>query len=313
MVLVNKPAGMTSHQMVAKLRRDLGTRKIGHAGTLDPSATGVLLLGVGRGTKLLTYCVGLDKTYTATLRLGATTRTDDADSPPENRASQESIAAVTDAHIYAQAEAMTGSIDQVPSQVSAVKVDGKRAYARVRAGEDVKLSSRKVQIYAFDINHIDRAADHIDLQVRVSCSTGTYIRALARDLGHALGIGGHVHTLCRTRLGPWKLESADTMLSLYEVATAVAASIPVTDDEAVRLWQGQIIHTSASLTPATDNSREARSKGIVGAQQPGLAGHIAAVHGATVIGMVEKLPQSVAKHAQSAAYKMVTGISRGEE
>ena len=194
LVVIDKPAGLTSHDVVARLRRILRTRKIGHAGTLDPMATGVLVCGVERGTKLLGHLALDTKAYTATIRLGAATTTDDAEGEVVSTADP---TAVTDAAVAAGVAALTGAIQQVPSSVSAIKVDGKRAYALVRAGEEVALPARPVVVSAFDV----LARRGADLDVAVECSSGTYVRALARDLGAALGVGGHLTALRRTRGG----------------------------------------------------------------------------------------------------------------
>jgi tRNA pseudouridine55 synthase len=201
LVVVDKPAGLTSHDVVSRLRRILGTRKVGHAGTLDPMATGVLVCGVGRGTKLLGHLALDTKAYAATIRLGATTSTDDAQG--ETMASTDA-GAVSDAAVAAGMAALTGAIEQVPSSVSAIKVDGQRAYARVRAGEQVVLAARPVTVSAFTL--LARRGD--DLDVLVDCSSGTYVRALARDLGAGLGVGGHLTALRRTRVGPFTLDQA---------------------------------------------------------------------------------------------------------
>ena len=205
-LLLDKPQGITSHDAVARMRRALGTKKVGHAGTLDPMATGLLILGVGPATRLLTHLVGLDKEYAATIRLGRATTTDDAEGEPIGPAPI-GPPAVSDAEIAAGVRALTGTILQRPSAVSAIKVGGVRAYQRVRAGEEVELAERPVTIRAFDITAIHRG-DWIDLDVRVACSSGTYIRALARDLGEALGVGGHLTALRRTRVGPFAVSEA---------------------------------------------------------------------------------------------------------
>ncbi|OHV50072.1 tRNA pseudouridine(55) synthase TruB [Pseudofrankia sp. BMG5.36] len=252
LVVLDKPQGWTSHDVVARARRVLRTRKIGHAGTLDPMATGVLLLGVGRATKLLGHLALTSKEYEAVIRLGATTITDDAegevvderpvDAPPEKLA--------------AAVAALTGDIDQVPSSVSAVKVDGKRAYARVRAGEDVVLAARRVTVSAFELRgRLDRATGApdpagTDLAVRVACSSGTYIRALARDLGAALGCGGHLTALRRTSVGPFAVTEALDMDAFAEraaaavrpLADAVATAFPsrrVDDAQAAAVAHGR--------------------------------------------------------------------------
>ena len=222
--LVLVPAGLRdqcSHDVVARTRRLAGTRKVGHAGTLDPMATGLLVLGVNSSTRLLTYLVGLDKEYLATIRLGSSTTTDDAEGEPIGSASPDAVAAITDAGMHEQLAQLTGAIQQVPSSVSAIKVDGRRAYARVRAGEEFELPARPVTVFAFEALDQRRAPDHLDLDVRVACSSGTYMRALARDLGAALGVGGHLVALRRTRIGPFRVTDAAALDDL-DVAAAAA-------------------------------------------------------------------------------------------
>jgi tRNA pseudouridine55 synthase len=221
LVIVDKPAGMTSHDVVARLRRILHTRKIGHAGTLDPMATGVLVCGVERGTKLLGHLALDTKAYTGTIRLGAATTTDDAEGEVLSTADPSDV---TDAAIAVEVAALIGPIDQVPSSVSAIKVNGQRAYARVRAGEQVVLAARPVTVSAFDVP----ARRGADLDVVVECSSGTYVRALARDLGAGLGVGGHLTALRRTRVGPFTLAQART---LAELEAYPGLSLPL--DEAV--------------------------------------------------------------------------------
>jgi tRNA pseudouridine55 synthase len=213
LVVVDKPAGRTSHDVVGRCRRIFGTRKVGHAGTLDPMATGVLVVGIDRATKILGLLTATDKSYTATMRLGQATSTDDA----EGQLLQSvSAAQVTDDRIRAAVAALRGDIAQVPSAVSAIKVDGKRAYALARAGQAVELAAREVRINRFDIDAIRRHDDVIDVDVEVDCSSGTYIRALARDVGTALGVGGHLTALRRTRVGGFGLDQARTLDDLAE-------------------------------------------------------------------------------------------------
>ncbi|WP_136023699.1 tRNA pseudouridine(55) synthase TruB [Microbacterium sp. K27] len=207
-LLVDKPAGLTSHDVVARTRRAFGTRKVGHAGTLDPMATGLLVIGIEGATRLLTYIVGADKTYTATIRLGQTTSTDDAEGEILTTAAPEAWDSVTDAAVAAGIAELTGAISQVPSAVSAIKVDGRRAYDRVRAGEEVVLAARDVVVSRFDLLGRREGDGYIDLDVVVDCSSGTYIRSLARDLGSALGVGGHLTALRRTRVGPFDVTDA---------------------------------------------------------------------------------------------------------
>jgi tRNA pseudouridine55 synthase len=246
-LLVDKPAGMTSHDVVARTRRAFGTRKVGHAGTLDPMATGLLVLGIEGATRLLTYVVGADKTYEATIRLGQTTGTDDADGEILARAAEESWSAVTDEALATGVAALTGPISQVPSAVSAIKVDGRRAYDRVRAGEDVVLAAREVVVSRFDVVARRPGDGFLDLDVVVDCSSGTYIRALARDLGAALGVGGHLTSLRRTRVGPFAVADAVPLDQLAGVGTLTPAqaaarilpSLPVSNDEARDLRHGK--------------------------------------------------------------------------
>ncbi|GAA1639519.1 tRNA pseudouridine(55) synthase TruB [Microbacterium flavum] len=244
-LLVDKPGGVTSHDIVARARRALGTRKVGHAGTLDPMATGLLVLGVGPATRLLTFVVGLDKTYEATIRLGVTTDSDDADGTPTATADPAVLAAASDAQIAAGVAALTGDISQVPSTVSAIKVDGKRAYDLARAGEVVELKARAVTVGRFDVLATRRTVGAIDLDVVVDCTSGTYIRALARDLGAGLGIGGHLTALRRTRIGPFSVADAAelapgaALASPAHVASEVLGALPVTADEARDLRHGK--------------------------------------------------------------------------
>jgi tRNA pseudouridine55 synthase len=241
LLVVDKPAGWTSHDVVGRCRRLAGTKKVGHAGTLDPMATGVLVLGVGRATRLLGHLALTDKAYDATVRLGATTVTDDAEGEVVER---RDASTVTDEALAEAVARLTGRLSQVPSSVSAVKVDGVRSYARVRAGEQVELRAREVTVSRFDV--LARRGD--DLDVTVECTSGTYVRALARDLGAALGVGGHLTALRRTRVGPFDLGRARTLEQLAEqlavvpLADAVAAAFPRRDlgpDEAVALSHGK--------------------------------------------------------------------------
>ncbi len=231
LVIVDKPPGLTSHDVVARLRRIARTRRVGHAGTLDPAATGVLVCGVGRATRLLGHLLLAGKEYDATIRLGVRTSTDDAEGEILAR---RPAAGITDEQIAAAVASLTGEIQQVPSAVSAIKVGGVRAYARVRAGEDVELAARAVTVERFDV--LARRGD--DLDVHVSCSSGTYIRALARDLGELLGCGGHLTALRRTRVGPFIAAAAHTLeqleqeLTLLPLGDAVAAMFARRDVDA---------------------------------------------------------------------------------
>lgn len=230
LVVVDKPLGWTSHDVVARIRRLAGTRKVGHAGTLDPAASGVLVIGVEKATKLLTWVTGTDKTYRAGIRLGAATVTDDAEGDVTRTAPPERLAGTTDEQVLAAVAQLTGEIQQVPSAVSAIKVDGKRSYARVRGGEDVTLPARPVTVSEFAVHGIRRveAADgqaFIDVDATVTCSSGTYVRALARDLGEALGVGGHLTALRRTRVGTFTLDQAHTLEELTEQVRS-GATVP---------------------------------------------------------------------------------------
>jgi tRNA pseudouridine55 synthase len=244
LVVLDKPAGMTSHDVVARVRRLAGTRKVGHAGTLDPMATGVLVLGVNRATRLLGHLMLTEKAYDATIRLGTTTTTDDAEGEVLATADTGDL---TGERVRVVLAGFVGEIDQVPSAVSAIKVDGKRAYARVRAGEDVQLAARRVTIreltvVSTSLDVVSTPLDHRDVEVdiRVRCSSGTYIRAIARDLGVALGVGGHLTALRRTAVGPFALSSAHTLDDLADefvmtpIAEAARAAFPGLDlsDEA---------------------------------------------------------------------------------
>lgn len=235
LLVVDKPAGLTSHDVVARVRRLAQTRKVGHAGTLDPMATGVLLLGIGRATRLLGHLALADKAYRATIRLGQSTTTDDADG--------ELIAAVPaagldDVTVRTALEALTGDILQVPSSVSAIKVAGRRSYTRVRAGEEVVLPPRPVTVTDLVLLARRDVGSVVDLDILVSCSTGTYVRALARDLGVGLGVGGHLTALRRTRVGPYDLSQASTLeqcedsLAVLALSTAAAAAFPRRDVDA---------------------------------------------------------------------------------
>ncbi|TLG16475.1 tRNA pseudouridine(55) synthase TruB [Nocardia cyriacigeorgica] len=213
LLIVDKDGGLTSHDVVARCRKLLRTKKIGHAGTLDPMATGVLVLGVERATKLLGLLTLTTKAYTATIRLGQATTTDDAEGEVVSTAP---AGAITDADIAAGIAALTGEIQQIPATVSAIKVDGERAYARHRAGEEVRLAARPVTVHRFELLARRAVEDFVDLDVVVECSSGTYVRALARDLGAALGVGGHLTALRRTRVGPFTLDHARTLDQLAD-------------------------------------------------------------------------------------------------
>lgn len=254
-LLVDKPGGITSHDVVSRARRALGTRKIGHAGTLDPMATGLLVLGVEGATRLLTYIVGADKTYEATILLGVSTDSDDADGVETSRTD---ATAVTDDAIAAGIADLTGDIEQVPSTVSAIKVAGRRAYDLARAGEEVELKARRVTVSRFDVRAVRRGEGVVELDVVVDCTSGTYIRALARDLGRALGVGGHLTMLRRTRIGAFDVAAAASVDDIAEerlvnpatAASVVVGAIAVGEDEARDLRHGKRIDGGGRLTGA---------------------------------------------------------------
>ncbi|WP_109509911.1 tRNA pseudouridine(55) synthase TruB [Nocardioides speluncae] len=229
LVIVDKPGGATSHDVVARVRRLAGTRKVGHAGTLDPMATGVLVLGVNRATRLLGHLMLTEKRYDATVRLGVTTTTDDADG---ETVSTTSAAGVDEQAVRTALAGFVGEIEQVPSAVSAIKVDGKRAYQRVRDGEQVELKARKVTVHEIVVNRVAHDGEVVDVDISVRCSSGTYIRAIARDLGAALGVGGHLTALRRTAVGSFDLGIARTLdqladsFELVPIAQAARASFP---------------------------------------------------------------------------------------
>ena len=219
LVVVDKAGGMTSHDVVARVRRLAGTRKVGHAGTLDPMATGVLVVGVERATRLLGHLMLTEKAYDATVRLGESTTTDDAEGEPLATASASHL---SDEEIRAAFATQVGDIEQVPTAVSAIKVDGKRAYALARAGESVELAARPVTIHELDVQAIRRGTSRlepvetVDVDVSLRCSSGTYVRAIARDVGAALGVGGHLTALRRTAVGPYGLDVAHTLEELAD-------------------------------------------------------------------------------------------------
>ena len=256
LVLIDKPTGWTSHDVVAKVRKAIGTKKVGHAGTLDPLATGLLVLGIESGTKLLTFLVGVDKTYEATIRLGQQTISDDSESEVIATASPDQIAKLGDEDIALEIAKLTGVIMQTPSSVSAIKVAGKRAYDLVRAGEEVELKAREVKIYSFEMLSVTRVSGFLDVQVRVECSSGTYIRALARDLGNLLGVGGHITALRRTKVGHFDVSDANSIeelseLRLTELATAAKQLFPVielTESDVTDLIHGKRISAKSEVT-----------------------------------------------------------------
>jgi len=256
LVLIDKPTSWTSHDVVAKVRKAVGTKKVGHAGTLDPLATGLLVLGIESGTKLLTFLVGADKTYEATIRLGQQTISDDSESEVIASASAEEIAKLSDEDIAREIAKLTGVLMQTPSSVSAIKVAGKRAYDLVRAGEEVELKAREVKIYGFEMLSVARVSGFLDVEVKVKCSSGTYIRALARDLGNLLGVGGHITALRRTKVGHFDVTEANSIeelseLRLTELAAAAKQLFPVielTESEVTDLIHGKRISGKSEVT-----------------------------------------------------------------
>jgi len=244
-VVVDKPGGLTSHDVVARMRAIAGTRKVGHAGTLDPMATGVLVLGINKATRLLGHLTLASKTYLATIRLGQSTVSDDAEGEITGSASTRGV---TDVEIAAAIAGLVGDIQQVPSSVSAVSIDGKRAYARVRDGQSVALPARTINVSRFTMGAVRREGDLLDVDVEVTCSSGTYVRALARDIGAALGVGGHLTMLRRTRVGPYGLAEARTLAALAddlsvipmgEVATAWFTTFTVEPGDVFGIRNGQ--------------------------------------------------------------------------
>ena len=248
LLVVDKGPGMTSHDVVARARRALSVRKVGHAGTLDPMATGVLVLGVDRATRLLGHLMLTEKGYDATIRLGVTTTTDDAEGEVVATADAARVADVTEDAVREALAAFIGPIDQVPTAVSAIKVDGKRAYQRVRDGEEVELAARAVTVHELTVGEVRLGAEHVDVDVSLRCSSGTYVRAIARDLGADLGVGGHLTALRRTRVGSFDvadaavlegIQVAPALLSPSAVASSLFPVWSMTADEAVDLGHGK--------------------------------------------------------------------------
>jgi tRNA pseudouridine55 synthase len=258
LVIVDKPQGLTSHDVVGRIRRLAGTRRVGHAGTLDPMATGVLVIGVEKATRLLGHLALSEKEYSATIRLGQATDTDDADG---EIIAQTSAAGVTREAIEAAAAALTGEIEQVPPGYSAIKVAGKRAYRLAREGAAPELTARTVTVSSFTVGAVRAEGDLVDADAAVTCSSGTYIRALARDLGAALGVGGHLTVLRRTRVGPYGIGQARTLEQLADsfdlTPLAQAAGVAfrplyLTGDDARMVAHGQRLPASVlSGVPGT--------------------------------------------------------------
>ncbi|MEV0720788.1 tRNA pseudouridine(55) synthase TruB [Asanoa sp. NPDC050611] len=249
LIVVDKPGGMTSHDVVSRVRRLARTRRVGHGGTLDPMATGVLVIGVNKATRLLTYVIGADKSYLGTVRLGQTTVTDDAEGEV---VSTSPAGAVGDDALVAAFAAQRGEIDQVPSAVSAIKIDGQRAYKRVRGGEEVALPARRVTISRLEVLDVRRHDEVVDVDIDVTCSSGTYIRAIARDVGVALGVGGHLTALRRTAVGGFTLAEARTLEQLEAVSPDVV-NLPMADAARRFLLEARVwptLEVMATETPA---------------------------------------------------------------
>ena len=271
LVLIDKPSGWTSHDVVARLRKLAGTRRVGHAGTLDPMATGLLLIGVNSATKLLTFLVGENKTYEATFRLGAATITDDKESEFTTIANADAVQALTAEGLEVALGNLRGPIEQVPSSVSAIKVDGERAYAKVRSGDEVKLKARPVTIHRFEVIGkprlvVEGEITFFDFEAIVDCSSGTYIRALARDLGLELGVGGHLTALRRTKIGSYSIDQAQNLagltadkLAILPIEQAATQQFPVrnlNEQEVIDLRHGKrlkvVTETETEPTAAID-------------------------------------------------------------
>jgi len=251
-LVVDKEPGMTSHDVVAIARRALGTRKVGHAGTLDPMATGVLVLGFNNGTRLLQYITDGDKSYQATVVLGISTITDDFEGEVIATVDASTI---TDTQIIAELDTMRGTFMQRPSSVSAVKVDGERAYDRVRSGENVVLTSREVTISQLEVLEIRHIEKRVEIDIEVTCSAGTYIRAIARDCGDRLKVGGHLSALRRTRVAGFTTSGAVSIAALksgefstLDLADVARATFPVREialDERLELSFGRTLKPNA--------------------------------------------------------------------
>ena len=271
-LLIDKPPVLTSHDVVARTRKRADTRKVGHAGTLDPMATGLLVLGINNSTRLLTFVVGLDKEYFATIRLGAATNTDDAEGETTSSADASGLSRE---EIDAALAPLRGKISQVPSSVSAIKVAGQRAYTLARAGEEVLLAARAVTVSTLEVLEVVPTESFIDIQVRVVCSSGTYIRAIARDLGAALGVGGHLTALRRTRIGPFSIADASTLETLdvaeallepAAVAGLLFDTYPLTEPQAIDLGHGKRLRDDAvpnSVAPMAAISPDGRLVGLI--------------------------------------------------
>jgi tRNA pseudouridine55 synthase len=279
LILIDKPQGLTSQQAVSRIKHALHVKKVGHGGTLDPMATGLLVVGLGRATRLLGFVSGDRKRYSATIRLGQATTTDDAEGEPVG--SPATAVGLSDEQIAEAMSGFTGDIEQVPSSVSAIKVDGKRAYALVRAGQDVQLKPRAVTVYSYELKARRNADPFVDLDVEVECSSGTYIRALARDLGQKLGVGGHLSALRRLSVGEFSVEDAqalpergdpDPKLSVMPIASAAGLLFPsvlLTESEARDVHHGKKLDRSVPGDPTALFSPEGE---FLALYQPSSAG-----------------------------------------
>lgn len=247
-LIIDKPSGMTSHSVVHQIRKITNTKKVGHAGTLDPDATGVLVVGLGKATRLITYLVTDNKTYQATIRLGQSTSTDDREGEILKTVDCSNL---DENEINSVILNFIGDIDQIPSAVSAIKINGQKAYDLVRKGEKVELKPRKIHISAIDIHEIKKVNSYIDLNLTIHCSSGTYIRALARDIGEQLKVGGHVTNLRRLQSGQWNISDAKKieelkvdnlpLISMAEIATTMFPSVKVEFEEIQDLIHGRYV------------------------------------------------------------------------
>lgn len=259
-LLVDKPKGITSHDVVARVRKELGTKKVGHAGTLDPLASGLLVMGIDSGTKLLSQLFGLDKQYLATFRLGQSTTTDDAEGEV---LSQKRATSITKEMIQLEIARLTGDIEQVPSSVSAIKIAGRKAYDIVREGGEVELAPRKVKIYRFQLtSDLRKVEDFLEFDVLVDCSSGTYIRALARDMGEVFGVGGHIRELRRTMVGEFRVDDAKKLdnlgkpMSLLEVASMLFPIAELSQEQAQDIIHGKRISLDNNATVAASYNQQ---------------------------------------------------------
>ena len=282
LLIVDKPGGMTSHDVVARVRRLAHTRRVGHAGTLDPMATGVLVIGIEKATRLLGHLALTEKTYEAVIRLGQSTTTDDAEGEPVGDIVP-AVSVVSGEALNAEITRLTGDIMQVPSSVSAIKVNGQRAYKLTRAGESPELAARSVTIHEFRVIGLSGADDFMDVAVRVRCSSGTYIRALARDLGAALGTGGHLTALRRTAVGPYTLAQAHTLKELedqghtervrlssdsHAISARPQAPAPPAPDPAAEGWLTPLAEAAAAAFPRLDLTADDARRLAQGAKLP---------------------------------------------